>query len=106
MAKSYGTGSALCVEATSGSTGTDNKLFIGYDDPHVAFVEGVQWSGVGTLTLKTNEGNVFYSVTQPSGSSVPVPILSGVAGLTVTTPILYTTTGAYKGTIVLFGHFI
>jgi len=105
MSRSYGAGSPLCTDTTSGSAGSDNKIFDG-DSEHIAFVQAIQWSGVGTLTLKTSLGNTFYSVTQASGNSIPVPILSGVAGLTVTTPILYTITGANKGAFVLFGNFI
>jgi len=106
MANSYGCGAALCNYPVSGSSGTDVKMLEGPYAPYTAFIQAVLWDGIGTLTLKTNNGYTFYSVSQVSGSSVPVPILSSIPGLTVTTPVLYTISGAYKGTVLLFGHFI
>ena len=105
MSNTYGAGTALCNYQFSGSAGdTDVKMLESNCDPHVAIIQGVLWTGVGILTLKTHNGIKICSITQAAAATVPTVIVPN--NLAVTTPILYTVTGSSAGVITMFGYFI
>lgn len=106
MSLTYTSGQALSLNpVTSGSLTVDTPFLASADDPRTIRIQAIYWTGTGTLTIKDSYGTQIYS----GDPSTVAPINTDLFYITVTTPLLYTLTGAAANggkKVVIFGEFV
>lgn len=106
MSSTYISGQALSLNpVTSGSLAVDTPFLISANDPRTIRIQAVYWTGTGNLTIKDSYGIQIYT----GDPSTLTPIDTNFPYLTVTTPLLYTLTGAASNggkAVYIFGEFV
>ena len=106
MSSTYTSGQALSLNpVTSGSLVVDTPFLISADDPRTVRIQAIYWTGSGSLTIKDSYGTQIYS----GDPSTLTPIDTDLPYITVTTPLLYTLTGAAANggkKVYVFGEFV
>jgi len=106
MSSTYISGQALSLNpVASGSLDVDTPFLVSANDPRTVRIQAVYWTGTGNLIIKDSYGIEIYS----GDPSTLTYVNANLPYITVTTPLLYTLTGAAANggkKVYVFGEFV